>query len=133
MFLYYLNETEGKAFMELACLTIKKTNDQDWDKAEIDTYLTELNLTGFSPVGLAFEQAISAFKYSSVSVKRTVLIELCGLICSSKGLDDSGQKWIFSVAEELKVRQAEAQRLIQWSKDFSDFLEVGLMYINAKA
>ena len=30
------------------------------------------------------------------------------------------------------LRRKETERLIRWSKDFSDFLEVGLMYINAK-
>lgn len=48
MFLYLLNDNEGKAFMELAIQAMKVNGEEkDCEKAEYETYLTELNLTDY--------------------------------------------------------------------------------------
>lgn len=133
MFLYLLNDKEGKAFMELAVQAMK-VNDEKKEclGAEYETYLTELDLAGYSTVGLSFEEAASAFKHSSIPVKRSVVIELCGILYADKEIDDDKKNWIYRLSDTFLLSRDETDRLIRWSKDFSDFLEVGLMYINAK-
>ena len=106
--------------------------EKECEKAAYETYLTELNLTGYNTVGLSFKDAASAFKLSSIPVKRSVIIELCGILYADKEIDNDELKWIYSLSELLQIKKEETERLIRWSKDFSDFLEIGLMYINAK-
>ena len=134
MFLYLLNENEGKAFLELSNIAIKLDNEiQIWEQAEFENYLLELNLNEYSLVGLSFDEAVSCFKLSSVPVKRSVIIELCGILYSHKDIDSKMKDWITMRANKLGINQVETERLIRWSKDFSEFLEIGLMYINAKS
>lgn|SRR5574344_1192034 len=133
MFLYLLNETEGKAFMELAIQAMKVDGEEkECEKAEYETYLAELNMPDYKTAGLSFEEAISAFKYSSVPVKRSVIIELCGILYADREIDSDEQKWIYALSNKFQIPNSETERLVRWSKDFSDFIEIGLMYINAK-
>ena len=133
MFLYLLNNTEGQAFMELAVQAMRVNGEEkNCEKAEFETYLTELNMPDYQVVGLSFDEATSAFKYSSIPVKRSVIIEICGILYADKEIDSAEQKWINALAAKFNLPQKETDRLIRWSKDFSDFLEIGLMYINAK-
>lgn len=133
MFLYLLNDNEGKAFMELAIQAMKvNSEEKDCEKAEYETYLTELNLTDYETVGISFDDAASVFRYSSVPVKRSVIIELCGILYADKEIDNNEMNWIYKLSDKFMLPRKETERLIRWSKDFSDFLEVGLMYINAK-
>jgi len=135
MFLYMLNENEGKAFMELAVLAMKVNGEEkECEKAELEVYLTELGLTdpGYKVKGIGFDDAVSAFKHSSIPVKRCVILEICGILYADKEIDPDELAWVNKLADTLNVCRAETERLIRWSKDFSDFIEVGLMYINAK-
>lgn len=133
MFLYLLNDKEGKAFMELATQAMKVNGEEkDCEKAEYDAYLTELNLEGYKVQNLSFDEASDAFIFSSVPVKRSVIIELCGILYADKEIDADEQKWIYALSDKFEIPKSETERLIRWSKDFSDFLEIGLMYINAK-
>lgn len=134
MFLYLLNDHEGKAFMELAAIAMKINGEEkECEKAEFESYLTELNLSNYKPVGLRLEDAASAFKFSTIAVKRSVIIELCGILYADKDIDSDELKWINTLARIFAIPNTETERLIHWSKDFSDFLEIGLMYINAKS
>lgn len=133
MFLYLLNDNEGKAFMELAIHAMKVNGEEkDCEKAEYEAYLTELNLTDYETVGISFEDAVSAFKCSTIPVKRSIIIELCGILYADKEIDSNEMNWIYTLSDKFQLPRTETDRLIRWSKDFSDFLEVGLMYINAK-
>lgn len=133
MFLYLLNEKEGKAFMELAVQAMKVNGEEkECEKAELETYLTELNLAGYSIVGISLEDAASVFKFSSIPVKRSVIIELCGILYADKEIDNNEINWIHTLSDIFQLSRDETDRLIRWSKDFSDFLEIGIMYINAK-
>jgi hypothetical protein len=133
MFLYLLNDTEAKAFMEFAVQAMKVNGEEkDCEKAEYESYLTELNLIDYKTVGLSFDEAASAFKYSSIPVRRSVIVELCGILYADKEIDSAEQKWIYALSAKFNLPNSETERLVRWSKDFSDFLEIGLMYINAK-
>ena len=133
MFLYLLNEKEGKAFMELAVQAMKVNGEEkECEKAELETYLTELNLAGYSIVGISLEDAASVFKFSSIPVKRSVIIELCGILYADKEIDNNEINWIHTLSDIFQLSRDETDRLIRWSKDFSDFLEIGIMYINSK-
>ena len=70
MFLYLLNDKEGKAFIELAiqAMNIKGDNNTYCDKAEYEGFLTELNLPDYQAVGLSLEDAtaeltVGTYKY----------------------------------------------------------------------
>ena len=133
MFLYLLNENEGKAFMELAVQAMRVNGEEkDCEKAEYEAYITELNLPGYKTQGLSFDKAAEAFMQSTIPVKRSVIIELCGMLYADKEIDSDELKWIHNLSNKFQLSEDETSRLIQWSKDFSDFLEIGLMYINAK-
>lgn len=133
MFLYLLNDNEGKAFMELAIQAMNVNGkERVCEKAEYETYLTELNLADYEIVGLSFDEAVSEFRNSTLPVKRSVIIELCGILYVDKEIDNNKMNWIYNLSEKIMLPRKETERLIRWSKDFSDFLEVGLMYINAK-
>ena len=119
--------------MELATIAMKINGEEkECEKAEYESYLTELNLPDYQVVGLNFDDAAAAFKFSTVPVKRSVIIELCGILYADKEIDSNELKWILALGEKFQIPKAETDRLVRWSKDFSDFLEVGLMYINAK-
>ena len=49
-----------------------------------------------------------------------------------KDLANKAIEEIYKLSDKFMLPRKETERLIRWSKDFSDFLEVGLMYINAK-
>lgn len=132
MFLYLLNDAESKAFLELAALAMQVNGGKKaCEKAAYETYRTELNLPGYETAGWSFDQAASAFKYSSAPVRRSVIIELCGLFYADREMDAGERKWIDALSAKFQLPEAETERLIRWSRDFSDFLEIGLMYINA--
>lgn len=134
MFLYMLNESEGKAFIELAVLAMNVNGEEkECEKAELEAYMMELGLSDsdYKVKGLSFEDAVSAFNHSSIHVKRCVILEICGILYADKEIDYDEFKWVNTLANYLKIEKSETERLIRWSKDFSDFLEVGLMYINA--
>ena len=134
MFLYLLNETEGRAFMELAVQAMKLNGrKEDCTRAEYETYLAELDLLDFEPEGLSVSDAADAFDSSSVAVKRSAIIELCGILYSDKEIDEEETKWIYDLSGRFGLTESETGRLVRWSKDFSDFLEIGLMYINAES
>lgn len=133
MFLYLLNEPEGKAFLELAVLAMQVNGEEkECEKAEYEAYLTELNLTDYSVIGMSFDEAVEAFKYSSIPVKRCVIMEICGILYADKDIDSDESSWVYKLSDLFNINRTETERLISWSKDFSDFLDVGLMYINAK-
>jgi len=133
MFLYLLNETEGQAFIELAVQALKISGEEkEYERAELDTYLTELNLSDYQVVDLSFDEASAVFQNSSIPVKRSVIIEICGFFFADKEMDYAKQTWLYALAAKFQLQKKETERLIRWSKDFSDFLKVGLMYINAK-
>lgn len=134
MFLYLLNENEGRAFLELAAQAMKADGvEKDSEKAMLETFLIELNLSDYQIVGIGFEEAASAFKYSSIPVKRSVIVELCGILYADKEIDQKETNWIYALSDKFQLVREETDRLLRWSKDFSDFLEIGLMYINAKS
>ena len=120
--------------MELAIQAMKLNGrKEECTQAEYESYLAELDLEDFEPAGLSFIDAAVAFDDSTVAVKRSVIIELCGILYSDKEIDEEETKWIYDLSGRFGLSEAETARLVRWSKDFSDFLEIGLMYINAES
>lgn len=132
MFLYLLNETEGIAFLELAYLAMEADGIiKECETAEFDNFKTELSLDNYQLQHFDVDKAIEMLKDSSFPVKRSIIIELCGILYADNEIDNAELKWIYYVAEKLNLKKEETERLVRWSKDFSDFVEVGLMYINS--
>lgn len=133
MFLYTLNKQEGEAFIELANIAMMVNGEiKECEKAVFDDYLLELGLSNYQLKNLTLEQATSAFSHSNKAAKRSVIIELCGILYSDKDFDRDEEAWLKSLASNFNLEKLETERLISWSKDFSDFIEVGLMYLNCK-
>lgn len=134
MYLYLLNDKEGAAFMELAAQALKVAGlKTDYKEAGFETYLMELNLPEYKIQEIGFDQSVACFKNSSIQIKRTVIMELCGILNVDREIGKEGKDWIYKLSSFFNLSKAETDRLIKWSNDFSDFLEVGLMYINAKS
>lgn len=119
--------------MELTIQAMKLNGTKEDCREEYATYVAELDLADFEPAGLSFSEAAAAFDKSSVAVKRSIVIELCGILYSDKEIDEKEMKWIYELSGIFGLSEAETGRLVRWSKDFSDFLEIGLMYINAES
>ena len=134
MFLYLLDEKEGIAFMELALQAMKiNGGSKECVTAEYEAYLTELNLIDYNPGELTLEQAVDRFRKSTTQVKRSDIIELSSMLYADKEIDSKEMRWIYCLSDEFKMDRTETERLVMWSKDFCDFMAVGLMYINAKS
>lgn len=134
MFLYLLNEKEGTAFLELSYQAMKINGElKDSELAEFDNYRAELDLPNYEVKNISYKDCLEHFKVSTIQVKRSIIIELCGILYASKEIDNNEMTWLKKLANDLHVEAKETDRLIRWSKDFSDFIEIGLMYINAQS
>jgi len=134
MFLFLLNENEAKGFIELAA---KSLNDLGCKKteelSELGSFYSELNLDDYKVKNLEMAEIVTILRDSSIHVKRAIIIEICGFIYAiNKQIKDKEEKWIGNLSQSLDIPPEQMSRLLRWSKDFSDFLEIGLMYINAK-
>ena len=133
MFLHYLNEDEGKAFLELSSLAMKIHDEiNECEEAELESYKEELNLFDYTIQNKSLEEIITILKNSSIEVKRTIIIELIPILYKDKEIDNEEQLWIENFAKCINMNKVEVEKLIQFGKDFCDFVEVGLMYINLK-
>lgn len=130
MFLYLLDSQESEAFAELMYYAMNKFTDTI-DKTVLDSYLNEMNICEYELKGLSLETSADILSGSKKQVRRTVIVELCGLFHSLENYCLEEEQWLCSLAEKLKIEE-DAERLIKWSKDFSEFLGIGLMYINAE-
>ena len=133
MFLYYLNTNEGEAFLELANIAIMADGVvKDCEIAVIENYKKELSMQDYQIKNLSYESILNVFKDSSKQVKRSIIIELTAILYSDKEIDESEITWIEKLSKDLNIEEKEFQRLLRWAKDLTDFVEVGLMYINCQ-
>lgn len=133
MFLYLLNEKEGKAFLELATQAMKVDSRIDLsEQAELESLEMELDLVGYKTRGISKDAAISILKDCSIQVKRCIVIEICGMFYADKILGEKERSWLYDLTRKFSLDDKETERLSRWSKDLSDFIEVGLMYINGE-
>lgn len=133
MFLHYLNEDEGKAFLELSSLAMKIHEEvKECEQAEFESYKEELGILQYTIQNKSLEEIIAVLKNSSIEVKRTVVIELIPILYADKEIDHDEQMWIEGFANCIGINKNEVEKLIRYGKDFCDFVEIGLMYINSK-
>lgn len=133
MFLYYLNPQEGECFLELATIAaqVNGTTDEN-EELGLDSYRYELNLHDYIIKHMPYDRCVAIIKSSNTMAKRSMLIELATILYADKEIDSKEQNWIMKLSTDIGLEKDEAERLISWSKDFADFIEVGLMYINCK-
>lgn len=134
MFLYYLKtKEESEAFIELASIVslIDGKIDKDED-LDLYSYKFELNIPNYKIKHVPYEKCVEIIKASSAQAKRSVIIELSAILYSDKEIDSTESAWIMALSASIGLEEEETKRLMSWSKDFADFIEIGLMYINHK-
>lgn len=133
MFLHYLNEEEGKAFLELSSLAMKIHEEvKECEQTEFESYKEELGVLDYTIQNKSLEEIIALLKNSSIEVKRTIIIEISAILYADKEIDNAEQKWIENFSNYIGINNIETEKLIRYGKDFCDFVEIGLMYINSK-
>lgn len=134
MFLYLLNDKEGTAFLELSYQAMNVNGElKDNELSEFDNYRAELDLQNYEIKNISYKDCLEILKVSTKQVKRSIIIELCGILNADKEVDNNEMAWLKRLASDMQIEANETERLIRWSKDFADFIEIGLMYINAKS
>ena len=133
MFLKTLSDEEGELFLELLAFGLKRHGTlTKGQQGVIDSYKGELSLPDYTVHSVPYEQVASALLHSSKQVKRSILIELSLSFFATDYSSKEDVAWLLQFASNIGIDQHEAERMIQWCKDFSDFIEVAVMYINSK-
>jgi len=133
MFLNFLNEKEGKNFLELAKIAMNVNGIvQDSEKAIFDTYRRELNLQGYTLRNKELKDLITEFQASTKKIKKVVIIELAGVLDADQEIDTNEESWIMNLGMEWGFRESEIKKMIRWTQDFNDLLAEGLEYINKR-
>jgi hypothetical protein len=134
MFLYYLKPgEESQAFLELAAIASQLDGKTDEDEdLFLYTYKFELNMLDYRIKHIPYEKCVEIIKASNNQAKRSIVIELSSILYSDKEIDDKEDAWIMRLSNNIGLGEDETKRMISWSKDFADFIEIGLMYINHK-
>lgn len=133
MFLHILNEIEGKSFLELSYIALYENECiKSHELAKLDAYKEELGLKDYVHQDKAYDDVTALLSKSSIKVKRAIIIEISAMLYADKDLSKTEICWINKLANILEVKESETNRLIEWSQDLCDFIEVGLMYINSK-
>ena len=133
MFLHLLNKDENDSFIELFGI-VKKMNRQI-AKSECD-HKGDLKPDRLLPFDNSQHQLqseiIGRLKNSSIQAKRTILLELASLLYREKIMTEDLLQWFKLLGEEMGVNEHQVEKLLEWSNDFNEFIEIGYMYINSK-
>ncbi len=131
MFLYLLNDKESEAFLELAAKAMQVNGkEKDCELAVLDQFRLELGKKDYNLQGTRMSDLIDIFLASSAPAKRSAIIELSSILYADEEIDKKEKTWIVDLAKKIGVHEDETERLVSWSKNFNDFVKVGLMYIN---
>ena len=131
MFLNMLNEREGKEFLELATIAMHADGVVDArEQAIMKEYRKELELMDYDIQNKEYDEIVAYFKGCAKKVKRSVIIELAGILDSDGEIDDAEQNWIMKLGNDWSFRETETRRMVRWTQDFNDLLEEGYNYIN---
>lgn len=131
MFLYLLNDKESEAFLELAAKAMQVNGkEKDCELAVLDQFRLELGKNDYNLQETRMSDLIDIFLASSAPAKRSAIIELSSILYADEEIDKKEKAWIIDLAKKIGVPEDETERLVSWSKNFNDFVKVGLMYIN---
>ena len=131
MFLNMLNEKEGKNFLELATIAMKVNGViKSSEQAVYNTYKKEMDINDYVVKDKKLKDLVTDFKGSTKKVKRTVIIELAGVLDADEEIDDNEENWIMKLGYDWGFRDSEIRKMVRWTQDFNDLLAEGYEYIN---
>lgn len=133
MFLNYLNQREGKNFLELANIAMKVDGVvEERERAAFETYRMELKLPDYQIQGKEQSELVTEFLASTKRVRKVIIIELAGILDADETIDSSEEAWIRNLGAELGFRESEVKKMIRWTQDFNDLLSEALDYIEKR-
>lgn len=133
MFLNMLNEKEQKNFLELAFKAIEADGVVKESEIEVFEMLKrEVGMVDYEIKKLPEEQLIKEFDYSTKKVKKTVIVELGGILDADEEVEKSEEDWLLNIGEKWGLRSSEVRRLLRWVQDFNDLVAEGYEYITRK-
>ncbi len=126
MFLAMLNKKEQENFIELAAIGMHSDGKVDANELDaIEVYRRETGLNEYKIQGLEEKDLVTSFKASTKKVRRSVIIELAGVLYADKDVSIEEQEWIQRIGIEMGFRASEIRKMVRWTKDFNDLLEEG--------
>lgn len=133
MFLNILNEKEAEHFLELAHVSMQANGIfHESEQAVFETFRREIGLFNYELKNIPYEKLISVFNGSTKKVRKSILVEIAGILDADGEIDAIEKKWVVSLGEDLGFRDAEIKKMIRWVEDFNDLLQEGYDYINKR-
>lgn len=133
MFLFALNDREAEAFLELAHIAMHVDGVIAKEEQDLlENFRIELDLVDYSIQEKTQEELVAIFELSTKQVKRVVLLELSCMLYSDKSLTEDERLWIEKLSKDFALSMDDMSRLLSWSRDYVDFIDVALMYIHSK-
>jgi len=133
MFLHLLSQTEKDSFMVFVDI-VKQMNGAIANVGDDDPNI----LRSEHPLHLSESQCklqsttVNRLKKSNIHAKRTIILELATLLYQEKNMTENALQWLRLLGQDLGVNEHQVNKLLEWSKDFHEFIEIGYMYINSK-
>ncbi|MDD6796576.1 MAG: hypothetical protein PUE01_14440 [Clostridiaceae bacterium] len=122
MFLNELNKSEASAFVNVVNEFVRVDNVlAKEEKALVDDYLEELNLTKENIGALSHNEAIEVLTNASERIKSIVYFELVGLALVDGKYEDEEIDFLDEIAEKLGISRAKK---IAFANYFFNFTEV---------
>lgn len=122
MFLNELNKLEARAFVNIVNEFVRVDNVlAKEEKALVDDYLEELNLTKENIGALSHYEAIEVLANASERIKSIVYFELVGLALVDGKYEDEEVDFLDETAEKLGISRAKK---IAFANYFFNFTEV---------
>ncbi len=133
MFLSFLNEREGKLFLELANIAMNVDGEVvEGERTAFHNYKVELGLQDYVLQNKSYKDVVMAFQGSKKNVLRAIIVEIGGVLDADGKIDVDEENWLTTLGKEWGFKELEIKKLIRWIQEFNDLLEEGYNLINKR-
>ena len=133
MFLSFLNEREGKLFLELAHIAMHVDGVvEEEERTAFHNFKLELGLQDYALQNKPYKDVVMAFQGSKKNVLRAILVEIGGVLDADGKVDVEEENWLTTLGKEWGFKELEIKKLIRWVQEFNDLLEEGYGLINKR-
>ena len=133
MFLNFLNEREGKLFLELAHIAMHIDGVvDDGERTTFENFRLELGLQDYVIQKKSYQDIVMSLQGSKKIVLRSILIEIGGVLDADGKIDVDEENWISKLGKDWGFKELEIKKLIRWVQEFNDLLEEGYGLINKR-
>ena len=133
MFLHLLSQTEKDSFMVFVDIAKQRNGviaDVGDDKQNILGSEHPLHLS--ESLCKLQSTIVNRLKKSSIYARRTIILELATLFYQENNMTENSLQWLRLLGNDLGVNEHQVEKLLEWSKDFNEFIAIGYMYINSR-